>query len=93
MDPVGLSIQSSLAGVKQQERTQESERAVRDRDKTRFKRTLDEAEFGDGLTPTDEAEAVRNAKGNNQEETHEDRRQQGLVDGDFILPRLIDLEG
>lgn len=92
MDPVGLPIQSSLAGVKQQERAQTSERAVRDRDKTRFKRALDEAEFGDGLTPTEEVEATRKAKGGAQEESHEDRQQQGLIEGEVILPR-IDLEG
>ncbi len=91
MDPIGLPIQSSLAGVGQQERAQTTERAARDRERARFKRALDEAEFGDGLTPTEEIEAIRNMKGNDQEESHEDRQQQGLIDGE-IAPR-IDLEG
>jgi hypothetical protein len=93
MDPVGLPIQSSLAGVKQQERAQTNERAAKDRDKTRFKRALDEAEFGDGLTPADEVEAAPEAKPVDDEEPQDEARRRNQVAEAMDDPPRLDLEG
>jgi len=94
VDPIGLPIQSSLAGVSQSERQQAADRAAKDRGPRRTRRGADHADLGDELSPTEAAEALRNAKGNDQEEAHEDRLSHGLstAEGDAGQHRL-DLEG
>lgn len=93
MDPVGSAIQSSLAGVSQAERKQAAEKAQREREAERFRRALDRAELGDGPEATEEIEAIRSVKGNNQEESHEDRQQQDLSHLNDEPRRRLDLEG
>lgn len=71
MDPIGPAIQNSLAGVGQAERTQISERAVRERTLTRARRGADQAEFGDGMTPTEITNAITPAKHASDEDSSE----------------------
>jgi len=97
MLPIHNNIASSIAGAKQAERT-----AVREQDKAakRGRRPAeritkrDEVEVGE----VEHAEATRNAKGNDQEETHEDREARGHYDahGGYSVerePPRLDLEG
>ncbi len=92
MDPIGLPIQSSVAGAGQAERQTIEKRANKDREAKRFRRVLDQAEFGDGLDPTDTIDAVRSVKGNNQEESREDRQEHDLQPG-ADQSSSLDVEG
>ncbi|RMH30388.1 MAG: hypothetical protein D6693_00560 [Planctomycetota bacterium] len=92
MDPVGLPIQSSLAGVSQTERQQASARAARERAADRPRRAADESDLDSTLTQTEAVEAPRSAKGNDQEEAHEDRQAQDRAGQSGPRPRL-DVEG
>jgi len=94
MDPIGPAIQASLAGAGQAERQTVAKKAIKDRDEKRFRRALDEAEFGDGINPTDMIDALRDVEGNDQEESHEDRQQHNLTHAEQdAQQQRLDLEG
>jgi len=99
VNPIAPHIASSLAGVHQSERqaARETEKTERRRhDSQVIKRGDDNLDLE--VSEVEEAEAVRSAKGNDQEETHEDRTSHGYYDahGDLAeeapAPR-VDLEG
>lgn len=75
MDLVGLPIASSIAGASQAERqaSRDAQKVEEKRPARRFRRLGDDAELN--VTPTESVEAVRDAKGNDQEESHEDRQE------------------
>lgn len=75
MDLVGLPIASSIAGASQAERqaARDTQKAEEKRPARRFKRLGDDADLN--VTPTESVDAVRDAKGNDQEESHEDRQE------------------
>ncbi len=92
MTAFGPSVSQSVAGVQQaaahrlraSEKERQSEKA-RDRSKRQ-----DEVELS--VDQVELAEAVRNLKGNEEEEAHEDRKQQAPP-GPLPGGRHIDLEG
>jgi hypothetical protein len=97
MIPISTDIASSVAGAKQAERAavREQERTARKvRERTRRPGQTDEVEIGE----VEHVEPVRNAKGNDQEETHEDRQAHGHYDAQGMfnpeaLRSKIDFEG
>lgn len=101
MDFVGLPItQQSLAGqAAQADRTSPARDPKKpQKPADRFKRAGDALDLS--VTETESAEAVRNSKGNDQEEAHEDRQQHGLDEpytprGKHAndRPTKLDLEG
>lgn len=94
MEPVGPLIQSSFAGVSQAQREQTTKQAARERVAARSRRANDQADFGDGLVPTDAADAVRSSESNDQEEAHEDRRSHDWDHAEQnARQRRLDLEG
>lgn len=99
MDAVGPTIAASVAGLTGAERIAAREKAKESkRIDDRFKRSLDQAELT--VTGVEEAEAIRNAKGNDQEEAHEDHQAALLYEAEQLAmqkaqlnkPRL-DIEG
>lgn len=96
MDPVGLPIASSLAGAAQSEResVREKRRAEAETNR-RIRRDADGADLS--VNGVESAEAVRSAKGNDQEEAHEDRQEHAWYAPDGSLSRAsrrrLDLEG
>lgn len=85
------SIAASVAGVKSKE-GDETNKARRKADsETTFKRALDEADLS--VDAAQAADAVRNAKGNDQEEAHEDRQEHGLLDSQQNKPGRLDIQG
>jgi hypothetical protein len=79
MDFLGLPItQQSLAGqAAQADRTSPARDPKKpQKPSDRFKRAGDSLDLA--VTETEAAEAVRDTKGNDQEEAHEDRQQHGL---------------
>ncbi|TVQ59822.1 MAG: hypothetical protein EA379_09835 [Phycisphaerales bacterium] len=73
MDPVGLPIVSSIAGLSQAERLQTREqRRPGETARDRLARAKDEADLR--VTEVEPPEAPRAVKGNDQEEAHEDRQ-------------------
>ncbi len=100
MDPVGLPIAASVAGMTGAERIAAREKAKEEKKvDDRFKRSLDQADLT--VTPVEEAEAVRSAKGNDQEEAHEDHEAGAHYEAEALLQRLnkpsakprLDVEG
>ncbi|TVQ29816.1 MAG: hypothetical protein EA376_14795 [Phycisphaeraceae bacterium] len=76
MDPVGPPIASSVAGTHAAERNASKEAKRSDqKPAARFRRLheLDEV----AISPIEGSEALRDPKGNDQEESHEDRQEQG----------------
>lgn len=98
MNPIAPHIASSVAGVHQAEKqaSRESEKTDRRRPVARVVRRGDD-NLDLEVTEVEEVEATRNAKGNDQEETHEDRQAHGHYDARGALsdepPRRVDLEG
>ncbi len=85
------SIAASVAGVKSKE-GEATNKARRKADaETSFKRALDEADVS--VDAAQAADAVRNAKGNDQEEAHEDRQEHGLLDSQRETPGHLDIQG
>ena len=96
MDPVGLPIASSLAGLNQAERTQtRDQRRPGETARDRLARAQDEAELR--VTEVEAPNAPRAVKGNDQEEAHEDRQEHANYAPDGHAqdqpPPRIDLEG
>ena len=85
------SIAASAAGVKSSEAEATDKAKRKSESETTFKRALDEADVS--VDAAQAADAVRSAKGNDQEEAHEDRREHGLLDGGPGKPGHLDLEG
>jgi len=80
------AIAASVSGVKSKE-GEETNKARRKSDaETTFKRALDEADVS--VDAAQAAEAVRSAKGNDQEEAREDRQEHGLLEQGHL-----DIEG
>lgn len=96
MDPIGLPIASSVAGAAQSERDSVREKRKAEAESSRrLRRDADGADLS--LHGVESAEAVRSAKGNDQEEAHEDRQEHAWYAPDGSVeharrPRL-DLEG
>ena len=88
-------IQQAFAGAAQQaDRVQPRDPKKAERPTERFKRDGDSADLP--VTEVEAAEAIRDAKGNDQEEAHEDRQQQGLYEQRGKKPEdrpRIDVEG
>ncbi|MCB9838700.1 MAG: hypothetical protein H6813_05120 [Phycisphaeraceae bacterium] len=80
------SIAASVSGVKSTEADSTNKAKRKSDAETRFKRALDEADVS--VDAAQAADAVRNAKGNDQEEAHEDRQEHG-----FYQPGHLDIEG
>lgn len=95
MDFVGPISQQAFAGAAQQaDRLQPREPKKPERPSDRFKREGDSTDLP--LTEVEAAEAIRDAKSNDQEEAHEDREQKGLYQRSGKKPEerpRIDLEG
>lgn len=80
------ALAASVSGVKSKE-GEATNKARRKADtETTFKRALDEADVS--VDAAQAADAVRSAKGNDQEEAHEDRQEHGLLE-----PGRLDIEG
>lgn len=99
MDAVGHTVAASVAGLAGAERVAARDKAKQEKKiDDRFKRSLDQAELT--ITPVEEAEAARSAKGNDQEEAHEDHQASAHYDAERLAippdgaprPRL-DIEG
>lgn len=97
MDPIGLPIASSVAGLNQAERsTVRDQKRPGETARDRFARALDEAELR--VTEVEAPEAPRAVKGNDQEEAHEDRqehayyRPDGQARPDDTPPPRLDVE-
>ena len=85
------ALASSVAGVKSKEGEATNKARRKDDAETTFKRALDEADVS--VDAAQAADAVRNAKGNDQEEAHEDRQEHGLLDSDPGKMGRLDIEG
>jgi len=76
MDPVGPPIASSVAGAHAAERNASKEARRSDqRPAARFRRLHEQDEVT--ISPIEGSEALRDPKGNDQEETREDRQEHG----------------
>jgi len=85
---IGSNLAQSVASINQAQRAQSKEKEKAESNRPRDARSLEDAYEA---TKVEAAEAVRNLKGNDHEETHEDREEHASYD-----PRLskhIDLEG
>lgn len=89
MSSIPSSLAQSVASVNQAQRSQSKEKERADSARPRRLRDAYEA------TQVEAAEAVRNLKGNDQEETHEDRTAHDGYDPRTAKkrPRHIDVEG
>ncbi len=79
MSILGTNLAQSVAGLNQAERT-----AVSEADRKRTAKPLEPKRVHDEVMLADAVDAVRNLKGNDQEETQEDRR---AHDGYGTAPR------
>ncbi len=95
MDPISTSIASSVAGAKQSENAQARESKRAESPSKRFRQLLDNVELT--VEETEQADAVRSAKGNADEESHEDRQEHGHYDAQGLMrptdPGTLDLNG
>jgi len=85
------AIAASVSAVKAKEDEAAGKSKRKDEAETAFKRALDEADVS--VDAAQAIDAVRNAKGNDQEEAHEDRQEHGLLDGSLRMPQRLDIEG
>ena len=76
MDPVGPPIASSVAGTHAAERNASKEAKRTDQRPTARFRKLHEVDEV-SISPIEGSEARRDPKGNDQEESHEDRQEHG----------------
>lgn len=85
------SIAASVSGVKSKEGEATNKARRKSDSETSFKRALDEADVS--VDAAQAADAVRSAKGNDQEEAHEDRQEHGLLDNHPESPGHLDIQG
>jgi len=88
---VTAAIAASAAGVKSSEGEATSKSKRKSDAETTFRRALDEADLS--VDAAQAAHAVRNTKGNDQEESHEDRQEHGLLQRGPDSPGHLDIEG
>lgn len=96
MDGIGHNLASSVAGLNQAERAAKPAPRPEERPAARFRRLAETDEFT--VTVVEGPEAIRDPKGNDQEETHEDRAEHGLYDSNAHTHRgdrnpSLDIEG
>ncbi len=90
MSIVGSNLAQSVAATNQAQRAQ-----AKEKEKAESKRPRDARSFEDAYeaSKVQAAEAVRNLKGNDQEETHEDRQEHAGYDPRVPNKKHLDVEG
>jgi len=88
---VTAAIAASAAGVKSTESEATTKSKRKSDSETTFQRALDETDVS--VDAAQAADAVRNAKGNDQEESHEDRQEHGLLESGPDALGHLDIEG